>query len=408
MYIRQRPLCSARRPGGLSILLLLLLILLLALLALAVNPLRLWTVRVELQNSADAAALAAAQSLVSDDLLRAKLDEAPTTLPALLQQARLTARQVAKLNPVNGQPFVLQDNPSNLASGDIVFGTVATPLSKAFQLAEDVNDTSNKHLLTINTVLIHAWLTAQRGTAPSLFFPPFTGTGYRNVRTRAAATLDTDVIGFRHVVQQPIPLAPVGLLSDYSGADSRSWQQQVEQKSGTDANADGLHEWQAQLATDNTQLTAANVVLLFIGTNDISELNAQLLAGVTQADLQNFGQPFVLNASNELDVDGQDLLSPGAGLDELHDTLVQLQTAAAVRIWPLYSSFAAASNTATLCGFVAGRVLSVNAVTSGSPLTFSIQPTMLITHAAVTDATHRNINGIPIVNPYICKVRLVE
>ena len=49
------------------------------------------------------------------------------------------------------------------------------------------------------------------------------------------------------------------------------------------------------------------------------------------------------------------------------------------------------------------------ATRGGQPIfTFTLQPTMISTATAVTDASRRGVGGITLVNPYICKVRLVE
>src|SRR4051794_27815142 len=94
---------SSRRRGSLTPFLLVAFTVLLALFALAVNHARLWTVRAELQTAADAAALAAVQVLVDDDLLRGN----PQYLPALLDRSRAAAQQFAQLNGVDGRGFTL-------------------------------------------------------------------------------------------------------------------------------------------------------------------------------------------------------------------------------------------------------------------------------------------------------------
>ncbi len=417
---RSRP--RVLRRGTLTPALPLLLVVLILLLALAVNQARLWTIRVELQDNADADALAALDTLVGDDLLKAFLYQDPAALPGLLGLSRAAALDFAQLNPVNANVLTLQDNPTNQPDGDIVFGTLDRHGSQTFTLATDVNNNQNAQLISINTIRINARLYQSRGNAPALYFPQFTGIPFADVQARSSAMLDRDVIGFQPVVPQALPLAPVALLADYSQSPApTSWQSQVENRQAPDnlafdaanqqftAGSDGLPEFAAQLALTPNPATSANVRLLFIGTSDFHGLNAQLLNGVTPADLQAFGSPFVLDGSNQLTVPGTDQGPALGSQDEqdLQNNLDQLRQSAAVRIWPLYRSSGGGS--VVLCGFVAGRVATVTPPAGpNDALQFTVQPTMIITHAAVTDATHRGINGVPLVNPYICKTWLVE
>jgi hypothetical protein len=99
--------------------------------------------------------------------------------------------------------------------------------------------------------------------------------------------------------------------------------------------------------------------------------------------------------------------TPDAAL--LQAALVQLQASGEVRVWPLYQTFDAGSTTAVLSGFVAARVANVAAPAAGQPLTFTLQPGELATSSAVTDAARTAPGGgAAVLNPYVCKIRLVE
>lgn len=411
---------SHRRRGVATLWLLLALsIALLATSALAINQALLWTVRAELQVNADAAALAATDALVSDDLLRG----APGPLPALLQGATAEANKYAGLNLVIGRPFVLQANPLNVSGGDLVFATVATPRSRNLVPAANIDDPTNTALADINLVQVTARLSAARGNAVNTFLGPYLGRRSTDVGAQAAATLDRDVIGFRPLFpQQALPIAPLALFADLSMADPRSWQYQVQAGNAPDsftlnpgppptfnAGADGLPEFQASLALEAKQVAAANVSILYLGVSGAADAANQVLTGLTPAQVQNLGGQLVLDASdNRLTVAGS-TQGPAAGspeLQALYDNLTQLSQSGAPRIWPLYCGTDGAGSP-ILCGFVAGRVVAVQPPGNG-PLLFSVQPTMLATAPAVTDATRRGVGGVPLVNPYICKVRLVE
>jgi hypothetical protein len=414
------------RRGSVTIWVLLMLsMVLLGASALAINQAWLWSIRTQLQVVADASALAATDALVGDDLLRA----VPAPLPALLQNSVGVANTYAGLNPVLGQPFVLLPNPSNDLGGDVVFGTVTTPRSRNLMLAQYIQDPTNTALAQVNLVQVTARLTADRGNAPNLFFGPYVGLTSTDVLAQAAATLDRDVIGFRPLFpEQSLPLAPLALFSDTTHsdpnlADARSWQYQVLSSNAKDnfqfqpgapptfvAGSDGLPEFQAQLAIDSNQTSSTNVALLYLGVIDAAGAAGQLLTGITPVQVQAIGGQLLLGASdNRVTVPGS-TLGPGTGapaLTTLVNNLMQLSQSGQVLVWPLYGATDTLSGNPILCGFVAARVVMVQPVGTG-PLTFTLQPTMLVTATAVTDATRRGVGGIAIVNPYICKVRLVE
>lgn len=386
-----------------------LLLVLLILLAYAVNPIRLWTIRAELQNNADADSFAAMQIFVNDDRLRALLDNDPQVMPAIITAARNQALLTATWNPVNGTQFSLLDNPLNDPNGDIVFGSIPNALSKQFTVATNIQDDSNMDLLSVNTVRINARLLKSRGTAPAAIFPELTGYFSQDIIARSSTTLDNHVVGFRHTIDNQLPIAPLALLGDYTlNPDQKTWNFQVEKKGGTDGDGDGLFEFTAKLATANGQMDT-NTVLLLIGTSTASEINAQLTSGVAKTDLATFGGQLILNDQCELEIDGFDSLdenTQSTELSDLHASLETLRDSKESRIWPIYNDFDA--GTAKVIGFVAARVVSVDPLNLGSPLTFSLEPTMVANNAALTDATRNCGNNNPIVNPYICKIRLVE
>ena len=409
---------SRRRAGRIIPLMLLTLTLMIVAFAVAINANLLWDYREEMQVASDSAADAGVGSLIGDDLLRGD----PAAMPALLENARSTAIAFSELNRVQGRPFPLDPNENNDPFGDIVFGTLDTPRGSPLVLPGDTHDPTNAALPSINTVRILARRTRDRGNAPGLLFPQFTGIANADIRAASAATLDRDVIGFRPT-NVPLFLAPLALFSDPTGTDHRSWDYQIGAHNAPDAfrfdfasqtfvaGSDGLNEFPAALATDPTQIGTTNVALLSIGVIDMAGRVNQLLNGITTDQLSDFGGQLVLGPTdNRLTVPGTEQ-GPAVGssdLNLLYQTLDQLRQAAAVRIWPLYSGTEVGTGKPVLCGFVVGRVVTVAFPVLGQPLQFQIQPTMLSVGSAVTDATRLGVGGIAIVNPYICKVRFVE
>jgi len=386
----------------------------LAAFALAVNKGWLWTVREELKSAADAAALAAMQSFIDDDLLRGDTNRfAHLTTPA-----RQSARQLAQNNTARGQPLQLLDNPENDPKGDIIFGTVTTPRAGDFTAVSSL-DSHNQSF--INAVVVNARLTRQRGTAPGLIFGVLAGHSNVDVQATSSAVFDRGVRGF-HPLYGNVPLAPIAFLSDKTGSDVRSWENQVVLKNGPDLNrfdkslktfiadpaGDEIHEFTAAYATKDAQLAVTNSVIVYLGTTDFNRIAIQLRAGLTNEDFDNFGRKLVLHETDGLNVGGQQF-GPDSAQPEfqvLVDALTELKNHAAVRVWPIYSKFALGQ--AHLTGFVAARVISVVPPTPDTPLTFSLQATVTSRPDAITDTDIRGKQATMNGNLYVGKIRRVD
>jgi Flp pilus assembly protein TadG len=404
-----------RQAAALTVLVVLALPALLAVLFLAVNVARLAEAKATLRNNADADALAAVQCLVDDSWLTGL----PSAQLNLIELARSQAQFYASVNKVLGQPLDLQMPTvatANPADGDVVFAFLDQPRSQVLVVA-DLNGAYNgsPFLPMINTVRVSARRLRSRGAALGLFGGGFTGIGTVDSTTPATATLDRDVVGFQAVGDQPIPLVPIGLLTRASvparGMPS-SWENELAR--GLDnwtldpatglfaAGSDYLAE-AAMVLTMDESLASAAVLFPAVGRSGQSTFTDQIAAGMSANDLQGLGGTFALSdVDNRLSVPA----SRGAATpySDLAGQLNQLQ--GQKRIWPLYESFDPAGGQAIVAGFVAARVVQASATTTG--LTLVLQPCMLSTRTALTNAARRGVGGVDIVNPYICKVRLVE
>src|SRR5262245_12229757 len=156
--------CGKRR-GTAALIALVCLSLLMVVLAFVVNLELIASVQVQLRVSADAAAGAAASTLVSDDLLRGD----STLMPALIAKAQQQALLFADANPPAGLVGALQLNLQNQSNPDLLFGFHDHAGATTFQLVGDLTDPSNSALLNINAVQANPRLTKQRGNAPQLF-----------------------------------------------------------------------------------------------------------------------------------------------------------------------------------------------------------------------------------------------
>lgn len=399
--MRTSPTHAPPRRGNVALITLVSLTVLLMLVALAVSYAGLWEARWTMENAADAAALAAAGDLVDD---RALLANASVQV-ALIQNARADAVAYAASNLVLGEPLALDPNPTNAPDGDLVFGFVDLARGVGFTAAGDVSDPSNPNVLAVNAVHVLARRTRDRGNPAGLRMGGWLGMPSADVLAAATAFLDRDVIGFRSTAGQALPVVPLALLSDPTGANPLGWEPQAakgpdvlqfDRASRTFApSSDGLREVQVRLAQ--------NGCLLEVGVTTVVDASAQVVAGVQPAQAP---AGIVLGPDNTLTA----MTFPGCGPAPdtpeavlLQMALTQLQASAEVRAWPLYQSAAPASGTAVLTGFVAARVANVAAPAAGQPVTFTLQPAQLATATAVTEPGRPGAR-----NPYLCKVRLVE
>jgi len=255
----------------------------------------------------------------------------------------------------------------------------------------------------VNAVRVLARRTRDRGNPAGLRLGRWLSTPSADVRAAATAVLDRAVIGFRSTAGQPLPVVPIALLSDPTGANPLAWE--VQSANGPDAfqfdrvsrtftpGSDGLREVQVQLTL--------NGCLLEAGVTTVADASAQVVGGVRPAQAPD---GIVLGPGNLLSATAFPGCGPAPGTPDaalLQAALVQLQASAEARVWPLYQSVGGAG-AVTLSGFVAARVANVAAAAPGQPITLTLQPAQLATAAAVTAP------GAAAPSPYVCKIRLVE
>jgi Putative Flp pilus-assembly TadE/G-like len=406
---------NQHRRGTLAPFLLFALTTLLGFFALAVNKGWLWSVREDLRTAADAAALAAAQDLVCDDMLRGDLN----LLPGMLDRATKSAATYSAVNTVRSHRLELRENVDNPRAGDVLFGVLTTPRAGDFVPVANRTKAESEQART-NTVVIVGRQSHHRGTAQGLTFGAFFGRTYADVAVTSAATLDRGVRGFRPI-NEPTPLAPLTLFSDPSGADPKSWEFAVEARNGADTfgldsqtntyvagTGNGIREFTVSLPTDADNLSTANAALAHIGTSDVTALAAHLTTGYTALDLSAYGGKFVLPANDSSKIEGQNVGPAGdsAEIQALYQALEGLRQSATVRIWPLYTE--ATSDEVTISGFVAARVVAVTQPVAKQPLQVTLKATMIHRTDALTDTDLRGSAATMNGNAYICKIRRIE
>ncbi len=356
----------------------------------------------ELQLAADAGVLAGANALVDEELLSDHDDRHQV----VLQRARKAARRYFRLNKVDGQSLGLKPNQDNCPKGELLFGRLDAPRSHHFDTDLDQPD--------INAVRIEVRRT---GAA-----------------AEATAYVDRDVVGFKPQGRAPLPVMPLAVLTDPlappESADQRSWDYQILARRGT-------FEWFINPKTNRPQevneefpvddripemkvyfLTGANDNngrALKVGVDKSSDVMRQVNLGIAREDLQPLGGQLLLGdqqeSRNQLFLPRLQLTKED--LQELAQALSRLVETGERRAWMLYSSkfdrpLENGVKLAGVLGFVAAQVMDVRLDKKSGALCVVLQPGMRITATAVTDAARRHLGPRSIVNPYLCKVRLVE
>lgn len=368
--------------------------------------------RGEVQQVADAAALAAAGTLVDDDTLRLDNGQA---LRDLLDRSRAEARTYARANPVLGAPTELDPNPDNREDGDIVFGMIDAPPQQP--IPADLSEAD--HLRLINTVRVNVVRSRERNNALRLIGGQWLNGRNADLTRSATAYLDRRVLGFRPVGDQPIPVVPFALLSERGDEDS--WEQQVEHRGGPDEfgydrepyrvrygkAGDGLHEMHVRMpgkGADDAE--RVNCVVLHLGARHGTDLARQIRAGLTSADLSELGGELVLGPDGKLPVKGglHDADPEANASAQVLAAFQELCDLGTVRAWPLFHRAATeAHGQPILSGFVAARVLAVSA--RGGGLQLVVQPACLTSASVVTGRE----DGPPVpLNRYLCKIRLIN
>ncbi|MBI3863632.1 MAG: hypothetical protein HY290_17210 [Planctomycetia bacterium] len=369
--------------------------------ALALDRAWIDTAQVELSRATEAAALAAARELATDDVLRPN-----SQVETRVTQARRAAEEVAALNTVVGKPVAIAD-------GDVTFGKyVYSRSSGANVFLETERDPQS--------VVVAGRFERSRSNPIALAARGFGGGRTADLARLSVATLDNRLLGVRAGHNLPVPALPLAILDgDPQGARSDTWQTQIAGRKGSDAfgydsdsNAvtsgpDGIPEMQLVTSVPGSAPTgiSPNVCLVdFSDRYDAEHVSKMIAHGWSHADLAPSQSKIMLDSMPK---DFTASFAPG---DREYAALQPL--VGECRICLLYRVSTPAGSTATtpavsLTGLVAGRIMSL-VRSPGQPLRIVFQPAVIVTRAAETAEPGADHNTPAGPNPYIFKLTLTQ
>ncbi|MCA9103119.1 MAG: hypothetical protein KDA63_18310 [Planctomycetales bacterium] len=337
--------------------------------------------RAQLQNSADASAMAGAWALMHED--RLKGDQA---MWAVENAAREEAYNYAFANKVASDHPEVDLNGGNAPTGDVVFGRLNADGSLDTLVSPE----------EYNAVHVIVERSEDKNGEVSLFFGRVLGRGQAAVRAEATASFRDGITGFKSNSQHPFTsLLPFAMDVDdwralYGGNGADDWTYDDETGKVVSGD-DGVQE--AKLfpeKTNGNHITPGNFGTVDIGHsgNSTADLARQILEGVSAADLDYIGGELnigdTISGDGIQSVDGQDglILNGDTGLsagikDELTAIIGQPRTI------PLYDAVQGAGNTTNyhIVGFAGIRIVDVRL--TGSKKYITIQPAVVVDGSGV-------------------------
>ncbi|MBN2328990.1 MAG: pilus assembly protein [Candidatus Omnitrophica bacterium] len=234
----------------------------------------------QLQNVADAAALAAAQELVDEDLLTSGANQSDDIV-----SARNYAEMYAASNITD---FNVDRNSENIESGGVLVGYIDDPMDMTSPLR--TSDVSN-----YNSVKVTASMTNELNGPLQLFFGGVTGVNNIEMQASSVATIENRILGFKLVEGESLPMLPFAIYED-SWNDAFDGVSDFDQYSVDDASgivtsgSDGVPEFVFAPWFPNQGIPGydGNGRTLFLTDSPtIDALKNQIYNGVAKSDLES-------------------------------------------------------------------------------------------------------------------------
>ncbi|MGC9326093.1 MAG: pilus assembly protein TadG-related protein [Candidatus Hinthialibacter sp.] len=234
----------------------------------------------QLQNVADAAALAAAQELVDEDLLTSQGNQ---------DDDIISARNYAELYAAsNIADFDVDRNSENIESGGVLVGYIDDPMNMSSPLR--TTDVSN-----YNSVKVTASMTNEINGPLQLFFGGVTGLNNIEMNASSVATIENRILGFKLNEGETLAMLPFAIYEDswndaFDGVSDFD-QYSINADSGmVSSGSDGVPEFVFAPWFPNQGIPGydGNGRTLFLTDSPtIDALKNQIYNGVTQSDLES-------------------------------------------------------------------------------------------------------------------------
>jgi Flp pilus assembly protein TadG len=359
----------ARRRGNIVAMTAILMIVLIAFVALAVDVGYLYTVRNELQRSADAAAIAATWELIDKD----NQPPGSQTPESLAANARTMAAQYAAFNKVASEA-------PGLAGNDVNVGYMSNPSDPNTAIVA----TPNGKLP--NAVYVRVQRTSDQNGQIPLFFARAIGFTASTEQAQATAAFRSGLSGF----QMPADGSNLNILpfaldettwNNLTTNGTDSWYYDKNSKTVT-AGGDGIKE--VNLFPQGTGAPGNRGTIDIGGTNNsTSDIKRQITSGISQADFDALiaqGRSLTFNGGGTLTLNGDTGISAGVK-DDLSSIIGQ------PRVIPIFRSVSGPGNNAvyTIVKWVGVRVCYVKLTGSSSSKTVTIQPCNVVAKGGIYD-----------------------
>lgn len=388
--MRYQPGYRQQRRGIMALLTAFMLIILMACVAFAVDLGYIIAARAEMQNVADAAALAGASQLLDPSLLQGS-PSMSTALSTTMTNVRTQAQSYSTRNPCFNVALALDSNTTNAATGDIVSGTLPTPYTQGAALTP--SDPTTGPAPTAVQVRVHH--DTVRNGSLSLFFARVLGTSSANLQATATARYQANISGFKisapgYSTCKLLPFTlDVNVWNDVlagSGPDNFSRNTTT---GAISSGSDGIHECKLYpLSNGNGSghgsggLPPGNFGTVDLGApnNSTADISRQILYGPNASDLSYFPNNTIQldPTSHTLTLQGDTGISAGVK-DELTSIIGQ------PRIIPLYSAVSGPGNNARYTIVAFAGIIITEVVLTGSLASkhVTIQPCFVIDANAV-------------------------
>jgi Flp pilus assembly protein TadG len=329
---------AAPRTGAVVPLVALLMVFLMGMIAFAVDLGYIAVTQKEMQNAADAAAMAGTSQLLD----RNELKGAPNQSLAVAN-ARALAQSFSSKNTGGGVSLQMDANTSNDSGGDIVCGRLSNPKDFTQQL----DTTANK----FNSVQARVRRNSAKNGSLRLFFGAVLGHSTQDLSAKATATYEDGITGFQIPPSSTTPCSLIPFTLEvhlWTNAPSDPWYDSslppgVVQGNGSDdwsynpttraytSGGDGIHEINLYPTKGNSP---GNFGTLNLGqdNNGTPILERQILYGPNAQDLASFP-----NNTIGLGSDGKLVLIGNPGISAgFKDDLAAIR--GQPRTFPLYTS----------------------------------------------------------------------